>query len=64
MDWPSALTVLALVAIATAAGGAVVRIVPLVGNPAALATLGGVTVLVVASLLWGADGRPRTPYWP
>ena len=64
MDRASALTVLALVAIAMAAGGAIVRVVALGGAPAPLATLGAATLLVAAGLVWGASGRGHTPYWP
>lgn len=64
MDWRRFLAVLALLGIATAVGGAAVRLVDVLGSTPAL-----VTVLVVAILLVAAVGRvtsrsrPSTPYW-
>lgn len=65
MDALATLATLALVGIATAAGGVAVRLAALVESPAAAATLALVAVAALALALLAAASRPRlsTPYW-
>lgn len=65
MDWLRYAAIASLLAVATVAGGAAVRLVVVAGDPRAAATLGLVAVLLVAAIVAGARGRRwrHNPYW-
>ena len=65
MDWLPYVALAALLVIATAIGGAAVRVLVLVGDLQAAATLGLVAALVALAVATGARGRRwrENPYW-
>jgi len=65
MRWLVWLTVLALVSVAVAGGGAAVGIVQLFGTASAAATIVLVAAFLLAVMLvtWRSDRRLSTPYW-
>lgn len=65
MDWLRAATVVSLLAVAVAGGGAAVRLVIAIGDLRAGLTVGLLTIAILAAFAAGARG-PRwreNPYW-